>query len=76
MIQVSGTYEKGTITLDEDVTFSEPVKVFVSFAEENVDGQIKYPKGSDFSFAKGREILKEVKNSFSDDVINERRSAL
>jgi hypothetical protein len=76
MIQVSGTYNNGNITLDKAIAVDKPVKVIVSFAEEDIDPERTRLKLSDFSFLKSRELLKNVKGSLSDAVIEERRSAL
>jgi hypothetical protein len=76
MIQVSGTYNNGNITLDKAIIVDKPVKVIVSFAEEDIDlGKTRLKLG-DFSFLKSRELLKNVKGSLSDAVMEERRSAL
>lgn len=59
--------------MDERVDIDKPVKVIVTFIEENAD-ENKRLMLNDFSFAKSRELLKHVKDSISDAVIEERRS--
>ncbi|AMR30331.1 hypothetical protein A0256_02310 [Mucilaginibacter sp. PAMC 26640] len=76
MVQLSGTYENGTVTLDKPVTIDKPVKVVVTFLDEDISNKGKRLTVDDFSFAKGREILKELKGSLADAVIEERTSAL
>jgi hypothetical protein len=76
MIQVSGTYNNGNITLDKKISVGKSVKVIVSFAEEDMDTQKSPLKLSDFSFLKSRELLKDVNVSLSDAVMEERRSEL
>jgi len=76
MIQVSGTYNNGNIILDKKISVDKPVKVIVSFAEEDIDTKKPPLKFSDFSFLKSRELLKDVNVSLSDAVIEERRSEL
>ncbi len=76
MVQLSGIYDNGTITLDEKVSVKKPVKVMVTFMDEDVTVEQKRLTLDDFSFAKGRELLKDLKSSLSDAVIEERRSAL
>ena len=76
MIQLSGTYNNGNITLDKKISVDKPVKVLVTFMDEDVQGENKRLTINDFSFAKGRELLKDVKGSISDAVIEERRSEL
>lgn len=76
MIQVSGTYDNGNITLDQAITVNKPVKVIVSFAEDDVNVEKTRLTLNDFSFLRSRELLKNVQGSLSDAVIEERRSEL
>ncbi|MFI5139819.1 MAG: hypothetical protein ACHQIM_18500 [Sphingobacteriales bacterium] len=76
MIQVSGTYNDGNITLDKKLGIKKPVKVIVTFDEEDLVSEEKRLTINDFSFLKSRELLKNVKGNLSDAVIEERRSAL
>jgi hypothetical protein len=75
MVQLSGTYNNGNITLDEPINVDKPVKVLVTFVDD-ISIEEKRMKPNRFSFAKGREILKDLKSSLSDAVIEERRSYL
>ena len=78
MIAVAGTYQNGQINLDRKYISKNPVKVIVTFledvAEEN-DVEKKLTM-SDFSFTESRKALEHYKGSFSDAVIEERRSEL
>ena len=76
MIQLSGTYNNGSITLDEPINIDKTVKVLVTFTDDDVNIKDEHLKSNNFSFAKGREILKNLKSSLSDAVIVERRSYL
>jgi len=76
MLQITGTYYKGKVHLEETIPTDRPLKVTVVFEEEITQPQSKGLKFSDFSFAKTREILKNTKGSLSDTVIEERREAL
>jgi hypothetical protein len=77
MVQLSGTYNNGNITLDKKVSVKKPVKVMVTFMDEDVEVEKeKRLTLDDFSFAKSRELLKDVHTSLSDAVIEERRSHL
>ena len=76
MIQVKGTYNNGNITLDRAVGVSKPVKVTVTFDEEDLIVEERRLTINDFSFLKSRELLKNVKGNLSDAVIDERRSDL
>lgn len=75
MVQVSGTYDNGTITLDEAMVIDKPVKVLVTFMEDAIADKKRLTVG-DFSFLQSRQLLKDVKGMLSDAVIDERRSAL
>jgi hypothetical protein len=76
MVQLNGTYDKGNIILDKEISFDRPVKVVVTFMDEDVTVEKKRLTGDDFSFAKSRELLKNLHTSLSDAVIEERRSYL
>jgi len=76
MLAVLGTYENGTIRMDQNVDMQSPVRVVITFLEEPGMQTKKALSFDDFSFAKSRELLKDVKTSFSGEVINERRSIL
>jgi hypothetical protein len=72
MPTLTGTYYRGRLKLDKPVKFTKPVKVTVSFEEENKE----VFSLSDFSFLETQELLKDCKTSFSDEVIEERREAV
>jgi len=77
MIQMSGIYDKGKITLDKKIATQKPVKVIVTFVvDEDVEVENKRLTLGDFSFTKSRELLKDVHINLSDAVIEERRSHL
>jgi len=76
MLQLTGTYYQGKVHLKKTIPTDRPVKVTVVFEEEVNQSEPKRLKFSDFSFAKTREILKNVKGSLSDTVIEERRESL
>jgi len=72
MVQLSGTYDNGHITLDKEISIDKPVKVLVTFMDEDVTEEKGY-SNDDFSFAEGREILKNLKSSLVDEIVEERR---
>lgn len=76
MVQLSGIYNNGNITLDQKISVKKPVKVIVTFMDDDVSVEKKRLSLDDFSFAKSRELLKDVHTSLSDAVIEERRSDL
>jgi hypothetical protein len=76
MVQLSGVYNDGQITLDQKVSATKPVKVMVTFMEDDVVVEEKPLNFNDFSFDQCREMLKDLNTSFSDTVIEERRSEL
>jgi len=72
MTTITGTYFNGQLKLERPFKTKKPVKVTVTFEED-----IKTPLVlSDFSFLESQELLKDVKGSFSDEVIEERREAI
>ena len=76
MVAILGTYENGRVTFEEDANIPSKARVIVTFLEENkAPSSKKVLKLSSFSFAKTRSLLKNVKSSFSDTVIEERRNA-
>lgn len=76
MVQLSGVYENGNIKLDKKVSFDKPVKVIVTFMDENATTENPGLSLSDFSFLRSRELLMDVKTNISDAVLEERRSEL
>ena len=80
MIAINGTYYNGQLQIEEEIKTQKPMKVIVTFLEE-VEPTKKEEKKeglklSDFSFAESRELLKDMKGSLSEAVIEERRSYL
>ena len=74
MFALRGTYQNGEIKFDEEYSSDKPVKVIVIFLEdETKEKGLSY---DDFSFAKSQKALEDCKDSFSDAVIEERRSYL
>ena len=76
MLAVKGIYEDGTITLCEMVSVKEKVNVVVTFLEDLENENKSTLKCADFGFEASRILLKNVKTSFSDTLIEERRAAL
>ncbi len=76
MVAVTGTYQNGYVELDKEYFSDKPVKVILTFLEDVKTSSDKVLSLSDFSFAKSREILSNYSGSFSDAVIEERRSDL
>ena len=76
MLSIVGTYDNGYLKLDKDYSTKSPVKVIVTFLE---DIQIKSDNAlalTDFSFSKSKKNLQNFKGSFTDTVIDERRTDL
>lgn len=77
MVAILGIYENGRVTFDQDANIPSKARVIVTFLEENESPSTKKVlRFSSFSFSKTRSLLKNVKSSFSDTVIEERRNAL
>ena len=76
MLSIAGTYKDGIVTLDEEYNSEKPVKVILTFLEDIKSDTTKRLTTDDFNFKKSQELLKGLKSSLSDAVIEERRSAL
>ena len=76
MVAILGTYENGRVTFEEEINVPKKGKVIVTFLEEEGPETAKVLTLANFSFAKTRALLKDVKVSFSEVVVNERRKAV
>jgi hypothetical protein len=74
MVAVVGTYQNGYVKLDKEYPSENPVKVIVTFLEDVQAQSDKALTLTDFSFLKSQKNLENYKGSFSDTVIEERRS--
>jgi hypothetical protein len=72
MRTLTGTYYKGRLKLDRPLMTKKPLKVTISFDDE----EKSILSLSDFSFVETQELLRDCKASFSDEVIEERRNAI
>ena len=75
MLQLTGTYHNGKISLERVIPTLKPVKIMLTFHDEIEEKSIGL-KLSDFTFLETQELLKDYNGSFSDEVVDERRSAL
>jgi hypothetical protein len=76
MVAIVGTYLNGYVKLDKEYSTKKPVKVIVTFLEEVETPTEKGFSLSDFSFSKSQKNLENSKGSFSNSIIEERRSEL
>lgn len=76
MLSILGTYKNGKLKLDKDFSSKNPVKVMITFLEEVNFNSEEELKLNDFSFSKSQKNLENFKGSFSDSVIEERKSEL
>lgn len=76
MLSLVGTYQNGSLKFDKGFVTIGPVKVLVTFLEDVVSTSEDGISLSDFSFAKSKLNLKNFNGSFSETVIEERRSEL
>jgi hypothetical protein len=76
MVAIRGTYKKGKIQLEEEYPSENPVDVIVTFLEHSPKLSNKRLVLSDFSFHKSQKELEDYKGSFSDAVVEERRTEL
>lgn len=74
MLTVEGTYSEGKLTLPEEIKFSRPVKVLITFLDD-VDLH-KEKLSSNFSFKKSRALFNGCNGALSEEIIKERRSEL
>ncbi len=74
MVAVVGTYQNGYVTLDREYLTNTPVKVIVTFLEDVQSPWDKRFSLSDFSFSKSQKNLENYKGSFSESVVEERRT--
>jgi hypothetical protein len=76
MLSLAGTYQNGNIKLDKEYSSEKPVKVIVTFLDDVKEPVEKRLTLADFSFMESQKALAHYKGSFSDTVIDERRSEL
>jgi hypothetical protein len=76
MVAVVGTYQNGYVKLDKEYSSNNPVKVIITFLEDVQSESEEELSLSDFSFSKSQKNLENFKGSFSDAVIEERRTEL
>jgi hypothetical protein len=69
---ITGTYYKGKLKLDKPLLTKKPVKVTISYEEDELTSLTL----SDFSFAEMQKLLIDCRTSFSDEVVEERRKAV
>jgi len=75
MLAVEGIYRDNQLILNKKVSFSEPVRVIVTFLDEPQNDSQKIDLAQ-FSFGQSRAILKELRGSLSDVLVEERRNAV
>ena len=76
MVAVVGTYQNGFVKLDKEFSSKEPVRVIVTFLDDVDASPEKTLSLSDFSFSQSQKDLENYSGSFSDTLIEERRSEL
>ena len=85
MLALKGIYQNGIIKFDKPIEFDKPIQVIVTFIDEQI--KLKYQikensvskKGLDikkFSFMQSIEASQSFKGSFSESLIEERRTEL
>jgi hypothetical protein len=76
MVAVVGTYQNGYVNLAKEYKTENPVKVIITFLEEV---QLQSEEGLSLahcSFIKNQQNIEHYIGSFSDPVIEERRSEI
>ena len=85
MLALRGTYQNGFIKLENPIDIDKPLKVIITFIDEEI--QLNYQLNvnkqekktidiNKFSFLQSIEASKDFQGSFSDSLIDERRSEL
>lgn len=74
MLAVSGTYENGKISLDNQIPLRKKMRVIVTFVEELTPTESTCLNHSDFSFIHAREKSKRFKSILANSIIEDRRS--
>ena len=76
MVAVVGTYQNGYVKLDKEYSTNNPVKVIVTFLEDVQSSTDEGFSLSDFSFLQSQKNLENYKGSFSEELIEERRTEI
>ena len=76
MIAINGTYENGIIRLEKKVAAKKPLRVIVTFLDEELQDDPMRLTTSDFSFHHSRQKSKRFKGNLSDSVIEDRKSEI
>ena len=76
MVAVVGTYQNGYVKLDKEFSSKDPVRVIITFLDDVDTSSEKRLSLSDFSFSQSQKDLEDYSGSFSDTLIEERRSEL
>jgi hypothetical protein len=72
MLAIRGIFDKGKVKLEKQVNFSKPLKVIVTFLDDINEENDELIDLNKFSFLKSQEVLKNLKSSLSEAVIEER----
>lgn len=73
MVAVVGTYQNGFVKLDKEVSSKDPVRVIVTFLDD-IETAERRLSLSDFSYSKSQKALEGYLGSFTETLIQERRS--
>lgn len=78
MIAIRGKYKNGRVVLEKKVDFDNEQNVIVTFLEEEseANNSVKQFDIGQLSIGRSRAILKNIKSSFSDEIVEERRQEL
>jgi len=75
-LQLLEHIKNGYVKLDKEYSSNNPVKVIITFLEDVQSESEEELSLSDFSFCKSQKNLENFKGSFSNAVIEERRTEL
>ena len=76
MIALQGIYRNGVIELERKIISNNPIKVIVTFLDDDLKSDSKSLNIDDFSFQNSRRMTFDYKGNLSDSIIEERRDEL
>lgn len=73
MPKVKGIYKDGKIQLQEEIPEKGPIEVTITYERDN--GKEQRINLSNFSFKQSQKLLRNLKGSLSDEIIEERQKS-
>jgi hypothetical protein len=76
MLAIKGIFDNGKVKLEKQVHSTKPLHVIVTFLDDVNEENDELIDLNKFSFLQSQEVLKNLKSSLSDTVIEERKIEL